>query len=141
MRTLGFEFCVESVFPFGDKPDRLVSRASSGLNVFDKPLGSKTVGDNSDYFLAEIIGHIGLIRPILNALNPSRFKGDNGFLLMRDRLKMHGLAVTGHFFCLSRSCHSGLSGIGHSREGGNPEKKHCHCEAEPKQSLHKEIIP
>jgi len=126
MRTGRFKFCVKRAFPFRDEVHSLAGRASSCINVFDEPLGSKTVSDNTDSLLAEIINK-GF--PV-DRLNPSRFKSDSGFFVMRDSLKMHGLAAAGKF------------SLCHSRESGNPEQqdKEISRIGHIKLMLHKEII-
>ena len=137
MRTDSFKFCVEGTFPFRDELHSLAGRASSLFNIAKKFPGCEAVRLNSDNLPAEVIGE--RIAVDGHFFYPSRLKNNNGFFVMRDRLKMHGLAVTGHSFC----CHSGLSGIGHSREGGNPEqqdKSICHIGHIRPMLLHKESI-
>ena len=123
---MSFKFSIERAFTVRNKGDFFAGRASSCINVFDEPLGSKTVSDNSDSLLAEIINK-GF--PV-DRLNPSRFKSDSGFFVMRDSLKMHGLAAAGKF------------SLCHSRESGNPEQqdKEISRIGHIKLMLHKEII-
>ena len=123
---MSFKFSIERAFSVRNKGHFFMGRASSGTDIFNKSLRGKTVRDNSDCLFAEIINK-GF--PI-DRLNPSRFKSDSGFFVMRDSLKMHGLAAAGKF------------SLCHSRESGNPEQqdKEISRIGHIKLMLHKEII-
>ncbi|KAF0145124.1 MAG: hypothetical protein FD156_1235 [Nitrospirae bacterium] len=90
-----FKLLIVGTPPVRDEIYFLTRSAPAVLCVLNEPLGGKTVSGNGDSLLAEIIGHISPIRLILNRFNPVGLKGDRGFLVMRDRLKMHGLGVAG----------------------------------------------
>lgn len=93
MRTDSFKFCVKGAFPFRDEVHSLAGRASSVFDIAEKFPGCEAVRLNTDNLPAEVIGECIAVDG--HFFYPSRLKGYDGFLVMRDRLKMPGLAVTG----------------------------------------------
>ena len=134
MRTGCLEFCIERTFPFRDKFHSLAGRTSSVFDIAKKFLGGEAVSLNSDYFSAEIIDECIAV----DGCNPSCLKAYDGFLVVRDRLKMHGLTVTGKLSL----CHSRPVAEYGINSSGNPEQKKSICHIRPirPMMLHKEII-